>query len=111
MSVNTIVGGMLLVAAVGLTTANVGVAYAQAVSMNPPGAPPFLLQLDPPQVGADPIAGAPFTADGVTVMIQVLEDGNRVERRYRSRIARDSEGRFRQQLEVASQAPPSFAAP
>lgn len=92
-----------------LATASTSTAHAQTISLSPPGTPPVFLQLDPPQIGATPVTGAPFTAEGVTVMTQVLADGNRVERRYRSRLARDSAGRFRQQLEAAPHAPPALA--
>jgi hypothetical protein len=44
---------------------------------------------------------APFSADAVTEFTQTLGDGNRIERRYVSSIARDSRGRTRREEEIA----------
>jgi hypothetical protein len=44
---------------------------------------------------------APFSADAVTEFTQILGDGNRIERRYVSSIARDSRGRTRREEEIA----------
>jgi hypothetical protein len=44
---------------------------------------------------------APFSADAVTEFTQTLGDGNRIERRYASSIARDSRGRTRREEEIA----------
>ena len=41
------------------------------------------------------ITGAPFSADAVTESVQILSDGTRITRRSKSRIYRDSEGRYR----------------
>lgn len=47
------------------------------------------------------VPNAPFTADAETDFTQVLGDGNRIERRYSSMIARDSQGRTRREEEIA----------
>ena len=47
------------------------------------------------------VPNAPFTADAETEFTQVLGDGNRIERRYSSMIARDSQGRTRREEEIA----------
>ena len=44
---------------------------------------------------------APFSADAITEFTQTLGDGNRIERRYVSSIARDSRGRTRREEEIA----------
>ena len=48
-----------------------------------------------------PVKNAPFTAQAVTEFVQTLEDGNRIERRYLSSVARDSRGRTRREEEIA----------
>ena len=48
-----------------------------------------------------PIAGAPFTADATTELTQVLSDGNRIEQRYSTSVARDGRGRTRREQEMA----------
>ena len=47
------------------------------------------------------VPNAPFRADAETEFTQVLGDGNRIERRYSSTIARDSQGRTRREEEIA----------
>jgi hypothetical protein len=44
---------------------------------------------------------APFSADAITEFTQILGDGNRIERRYVSSVARDSRGRTRREEEIA----------
>jgi hypothetical protein len=44
---------------------------------------------------------AAFSAEAETEFTQVLGDGNRIERRYSSMIARDSQGRTRREEEIA----------
>ena len=48
-----------------------------------------------------PVKNAPFAAQAVTEFTQTLEDGNRIERRYQSSVARDSRGRTRREEEIA----------
>ena len=47
------------------------------------------------------VPNAPFSADAETEFTQVLGDGNRIERRYSSMMARDSQGRTRRDEEIA----------
>ena len=47
------------------------------------------------------VPNAPFSADAETEFTQVLGDGNRIERRYSSMVARDSQGRTRREEEIA----------
>ena len=46
------------------------------------------------------VTGAPFSADAITEFTHVLGDGNRIERRHLSSIARDGEGRTRREEDV-----------
>jgi hypothetical protein len=57
------------------------------------------------------VPNAPFRADAETEFTQVLGDGNRIERRYSSTIARDSEGRTRREEEIALIGPLSVDGP
>jgi len=54
-----------------------------------------------PNENVPPIAGAPFTADATTEFTQVLADGNRIEQRYSTSVARDGRGRTRREQELA----------
>ena len=47
------------------------------------------------------VPNAPFSADAETEFTQLLGDGNRIERRYSSMMARDSQGRTRREEEIA----------
>ena len=47
------------------------------------------------------IVDAPFTAEATTEFTQILSDGNRIERRYSTSLARDSKGRTRREQELA----------
>jgi hypothetical protein len=47
------------------------------------------------------IANAPFTAEASTEFTQTLGDGNRIDRRFTTSLARDSRGRTRREQEVA----------
>jgi hypothetical protein len=47
-----------------------------------------------------PVTGAPYTAEAVTETMQVLADGNRIERRTTASIARDSKGRIRREQQA-----------
>src|SRR5262245_46006834 len=47
------------------------------------------------------VKNAPFAAQAVTEFTQTLEDGNRIDRRYQSSVARDSRGRTRREEEIA----------
>jgi hypothetical protein len=47
------------------------------------------------------VPNAPFSAEAETEFTQVLGDGNRIERRFSSMMARDSQGRTRREEEIA----------
>jgi hypothetical protein len=47
------------------------------------------------------VQNAPFSAETETEFTQVLGDGNRIERRFSSMMARDSQGRTRREEEIA----------
>ena len=47
------------------------------------------------------VPNAAFSAEAETEFTQILGDGNRIERRYSSMIARDSQGRTRREEEIA----------
>ena len=47
------------------------------------------------------IVDSPFSAEATTEFTQILSDGNRIERRYSTSLARDGKGRTRREQEVA----------
>lgn len=55
-----------------------------------------VVAFDPVSIGA-PVANAPYSAEAVTEVTQTLADGNRIERRTSSAIARASDGRTRRE--------------
>jgi hypothetical protein len=58
-----------------------------------------------PMENVPAIAGAPFTADATTEFSQILSDGNRIERRFSTSLARDGKGRTRSEQDVAMLGP------
>jgi hypothetical protein len=58
-----------------------------------------------PMENVPAIASAPFTADATTEFTQMLSDGNRIERRFSTSLARDGKGRTRSEQEVAMLGP------
>jgi hypothetical protein len=58
-----------------------------------------------PMENLQTIANAPFTADATTEFTQVLQDGNRIERRFTTSLARDGRGRTRSEQDVAMLGP------
>ncbi len=48
------------------------------------------------------VKGAPFSAEGVSESVQVLADGNRIVRSSTTKMYRNSEGRFRREMENTS---------
>jgi hypothetical protein len=58
-----------------------------------------------PMENVPAIAGAPFTADAATEFTQLLSDGNRIEQRFSTSLARDSKGRTRSEQDVAMLGP------
>lgn len=57
------------------------------------------------------VSGAPFSARAVTEFVQVLGDGNRIERRFESFVARDSRGRTRREEDVVFVGPLATTGP
>jgi hypothetical protein len=58
-----------------------------------------------PMENVPAIAGAPFTAEATTEFTQLLSDGNRIDRRFSTSLARDSKGRTRSEQQVAMLGP------
>jgi hypothetical protein len=58
-----------------------------------------------PMENVPAIARAPFTADATTEFTQMLSDGNRIERRFSTSLARDGRGRTRSEQDVAMLGP------
>lgn len=54
---------------------------------------------------AQPVTGAPYSADIVTDVVQTLADGNRIERHTTSSVARDGQGRVRREQQLAAIGP------
>jgi hypothetical protein len=73
-------------------------AGAQDVPQQVAPAPPEIgiVALGPINVGRV-VRDAPYTADAITEMTQVLADGNRIEQRTSATVARDSQGRTRRE--------------
>jgi hypothetical protein len=63
-----------------------------------------VLAAEPLDVGK-PVTGAPYSADITTEIVQQLADGNRIERRSTSSVARDGEGRVRREQQVTAIGP------
>ncbi len=77
----------------------------------PPGASSFMFfgptSFDQ-MVDIKVVTGAPYSAQGTTETVQVLADGNRIVRRNSTQIARDGQGRTRQEYTFT---PPGGPAP
>jgi len=58
-----------------------------------------------PFEGGKTVTGAPYSAEITTEIVQQLADGNRIERRSSSAVARDSEGRVRREHQVMAIGP------
>jgi len=75
------------------------------------GAPgvPFEMPIDvlaaKPLDDGKAVTGAPYSADITTEIVQQLADGNRIERRSTSSVARDREGRVRREQQVMAIGP------
>jgi hypothetical protein len=52
--------------------------------------------------GAEPVTGAPYSAQAVTEITQVLPDGNRIVRKVTASVYRDSAGRVRRDQVLAA---------
>ena len=53
----------------------------------------------------EPVAGAPYSAEAVTEVVQTLADGNRIVRESKAQINRDSKGRTRREQGLAMLGP------
>jgi len=58
-----------------------------------------------PSEGGKTVTGAPYSAEITTEVVQQLADGNRIERRSTSAVARDREGRVRREHQVIAIGP------
>ncbi len=63
-----------------------------------------VMSVEPLDFG-EPVTGAPYSADITTEVVQPLADGNRIERRSTSLVARDSRGRVRREQQLAAIGP------
>src|SRR5436190_9417245 len=68
------------------------------------GGPPMgvafdMLSVEPFEWG-EPVPGAPYSGEIVTEVTQTLADGNRIERRQVTAVARDSRGRQRREEQL-----------
>jgi hypothetical protein len=66
--------------------------------------PVDVLAVEPFDAG-EPVTGAPYSAEMTTEILQQLADGNRIERRSTSSVARDGEGRVRREQQLAAIGP------
>jgi hypothetical protein len=60
-----------------------------------------VMMAEPFEMG-EPVTDAPYSADVVTEIVQTLADGNRIERRTTSSVARDTQGRVRRAQRLAA---------
>lgn len=88
--------GREVVSEVGSEGASEGGRAAAAIGEVTKPAVPARAAVEPFEA-ARPVLNAPYTADAVTEVTQVLPDGNRIERRTTSEVARDSRGRIRRE--------------
>ena len=63
-----------------------------------------VLAVEPFDTGK-PVTGAPYSAEITTEIVQQLADGNRIERRSTSAVARDAQGRVRREQQVTAIGP------
>jgi hypothetical protein len=56
---------------------------------------------EPMAFDSEPVAGAPYSAEAVTVVVQTLADGNRITRESKAQISRDAKGRSRREQSLA----------
>lgn len=51
----------------------------------------------PIALDSEPVAGAPYSAEALTQIVQTLSDGNRIVRQNKAQISRDGQGRTRRE--------------
>lgn len=81
-----------------------GPGRASGRSFGPPPGGIDVRAVRPMELG-EPVTGAPFSAEMVTQVVQEFADGNRIERRASSSMARDSVGRTRREEALLSVGP------
>jgi hypothetical protein len=93
------------------TLGQVGIAarVGQGVMVRGGASDPFempidVLAVEPFDIG-NPVTGAPYSAEITTEIVQQLADGNRIERRSTSSVARDAQGRVRREQQVTAIGP------
>jgi hypothetical protein len=97
MAKSSLIGAWSVAAAVVLGMASVSAQERQAVMATPGWELRNVESLE----NVPAITGAPFTADATTEFIQTLPDGNRIEQRYATSVARDGRGRTRREQQLA----------
>jgi hypothetical protein len=60
---------------------------------------------EPVAFDTEPVAGAPYSAEAVTDVVQKLADGNRIVRQNKAQISRDGQGRTRREQGFAMLGP------
>jgi hypothetical protein len=88
--------GLIVVFAVGF---GASAAHAQGIKM--PQRSVNLIAVEPFDAGRT-VTGAPYIADAITDVTQVLSDGNRIANRTSARIARDGQGRVRREQKAVA---------
>lgn len=103
---------MTLAAPAGVALAQGGVAGSAGIAVpfelplpGMPGAAGMNVLMTEPFELAKPIEGAPYSAEITTEVVQQLADGNRIERKSSSTVARDGRGRLRREQPIAAIGP------
>jgi hypothetical protein len=77
-----------------------GVLFENNIDINIAGAQPhagFAFMAAPMTFDNETVAGAPYSAEAITEVVQSLADGNRIARQSKAELARDSAGRTRRE--------------
>ena len=77
----------------------------QTGAVDPPvmaGSPDIDFISMPLGLGGDPVTGAPYSGEAVTVVAQTLADGNRISRESKAAVHRDTAGRTRREQGLAN---------
>jgi hypothetical protein len=76
----------------------------QGIAMFPPfaqGGAEVQMMAGPFGMAGETVEGAPYSAEAITEVVQQLADGNRIVRRSRATVYRDSSGRTRREMGLA----------
>ena len=95
----------LFVAVIALAPTEARAQRGRAVAVNSTGF--TVMNVESPE-NVPTITGAPFAAEATTEFTQLLADGNRIERRSSTTIARDGRGRTRREQEMTLVGPLTF---